>query len=44
VVFGRPLLPGDYDNQAEGKERYQQASERIMAAIAALEVPRPKVI
>ena len=44
VVFGRPLLPGDYDNLADGKERYQHASERIMAAIAALELPRPKVI
>ena len=44
VVFGRPLLPVDYDNRAEGKERYQHASERIMAAIAALELPRPKVI
>jgi 1-acyl-sn-glycerol-3-phosphate acyltransferase len=44
VVFGWPLLPADYDNQADGKERYQRASERIMAAIAALDLPRPTVI
>jgi 1-acyl-sn-glycerol-3-phosphate acyltransferase len=44
VVFGRPMLAGDYDDQSEGKERYQHASERIMSAIAALELPRPKVI
>jgi 1-acyl-sn-glycerol-3-phosphate acyltransferase len=44
VVFGRPLLAADYDDQSEGKERYQHASDRIMSAIAALEFPRPKVI
>jgi 1-acyl-sn-glycerol-3-phosphate acyltransferase len=44
VVIGRPLLAADYDDQSEGKERYQHASERIMSAIAALELPRPKVI
>jgi 1-acyl-sn-glycerol-3-phosphate acyltransferase len=44
VVFGRALLPVDYDDRSEGKERYQHASERIMAAIAALEMPRPTVI
>jgi 1-acyl-sn-glycerol-3-phosphate acyltransferase len=44
VVFGRPLRREDYDSGAEGKERYQHASERIMAAIAALQPPRPTVI
>jgi 1-acyl-sn-glycerol-3-phosphate acyltransferase len=44
VVFGRPLRPADYDDRSEGKERYQHASERIMAAIAALELPQPQVI
>jgi 1-acyl-sn-glycerol-3-phosphate acyltransferase len=44
VMFGRPLLPRDYDDQSEGKDRYQHASERIMAAIAALELPRPRVV
>ncbi len=44
VVFGRPLLAADYDDQSEGKDRYQHASERIMSAIAALELPRPTVI
>jgi len=44
IVFGRPLLPADFDDRTQGKERYQRASERIMAAIAFLEMPRPKVI
>jgi 1-acyl-sn-glycerol-3-phosphate acyltransferase len=44
VVFGPPLLPADYDDRTAGKERYEQASERIMAAIAALELPSAKVI
>jgi 1-acyl-sn-glycerol-3-phosphate acyltransferase len=44
VVFGPPLLATDYDDHSEGKERYQRASDRIMSAIAALELPRPTVI
>ena len=44
VVFGRPLAPAEYDQPADGKERYQRASERIMAAIAALERPRQTVV
>ena len=44
VVFGPPLLAADYDDHLEGKERYQHASDRIMSAIAALELPRPTVI
>jgi 1-acyl-sn-glycerol-3-phosphate acyltransferase len=44
VVFGRPLLATEYDDHSEGKERYQHASDRIMSAIAALELPRPTVI
>jgi 1-acyl-sn-glycerol-3-phosphate acyltransferase len=44
VVFGRPLLPGDYDDRTAGKERYEHASERVMEAIARLELPSPKVI
>jgi 1-acyl-sn-glycerol-3-phosphate acyltransferase len=43
VVFGRPLSPAYYDPGA-GKDRYQEASERIMAAIAQLECPEPAVI
>ena len=38
-VIGRPLQPADYDDPAAGKQRYQLASERIMASIAALELP-----
>jgi 1-acyl-sn-glycerol-3-phosphate acyltransferase len=44
VVFGKPLLPADYDHPADGKERYQRASERIMAAIAKLERPKYLVL
>jgi 1-acyl-sn-glycerol-3-phosphate acyltransferase len=44
VVFGKPLQPADYDDPNDGKERYQRASERIMAAIAQLEEPKPLVV
>lgn len=44
VVFGTPLHPREYDHPEDGKERYQRASERIMAAIAKLERPRPVVV
>ncbi len=44
VVYGRPLAPADYDDPAAGKERYQRASEKIMSAIAALELPPPQVV
>lgn len=43
VVFGKPLLPSYYDPGA-GKDRYQVASERIMAAIAQLQEPQAPVI
>ncbi len=43
IVFGPALSPADYDNLADGKERYQRASERIMGAIAKLSEP-PLVI
>jgi 1-acyl-sn-glycerol-3-phosphate acyltransferase len=44
VTYGPPLLPADYDDPRAGKQRYQQAAERIMAAIAKLEPPRVAVI
>ena len=44
VVFGAPILPAEYDDSAAGKERYQVASERIMARIAALREPVPDVV
>ena len=44
VVFGRPIPPEDYDDPAAGKERYQVASERIMARIAQLQPPVALVI
>lgn len=43
VVFGPPLLPSQYDPGA-GKDRYQQASERIFAVIAKLERPPIRVV
>lgn len=44
VVFGPPISAADYDDPKAGKERYQLASERIMAAIARLERPSPRVM
>jgi 1-acyl-sn-glycerol-3-phosphate acyltransferase len=44
VVFDRPMLPVDYDSPADGKERYQIASERIMARIAALRRPAERIV
>jgi 1-acyl-sn-glycerol-3-phosphate acyltransferase len=43
VVFGPPLAPAAYD-VGTGKERYQAASEQVMAAIARLRVPEAVVI
>ena len=40
VVFGRPISPAIYDEPSAGRERYQIASERIMAEIARLEEPQ----
>jgi len=44
VVFGPPLTPADYDEPAADRDRYQIASERIMAAIARLQLPAPAMI
>lgn len=44
VVFGQPLPPAAYDDPKAGKERYQRASEAIMAAIAKLRLPPETVI
>lgn len=44
IVYGRPLFPEDYDDPKAGKERYQLASEKIMAAIGALREPRPVIV
>lgn len=44
VVFGKPILPQRYDDPKSGKERYQIASDRIMAEIAKLECPQPKIV
>jgi 1-acyl-sn-glycerol-3-phosphate acyltransferase len=44
IVFGRPLLPVEYDDPKAGKDRAQVASERIMAQIARLEPPPVRII
>jgi 1-acyl-sn-glycerol-3-phosphate acyltransferase len=44
VVIGRPMAPASYDDPDAGKARYQLASERIMARIAALEPPAALVV
>jgi 1-acyl-sn-glycerol-3-phosphate acyltransferase len=44
VVFGRPIPPERYDEPGAGKDRYQIASDRIMAEIARLELPTSPVI
>jgi 1-acyl-sn-glycerol-3-phosphate acyltransferase len=44
VVYGKPLQPADYDDPKAGKERYQLASEKIMAAIAALREPQSVIV
>lgn len=44
VVFGRPLPPSAYDDPGAGKDRYQVASERIMAEIAKIEPPRIEIV
>jgi 1-acyl-sn-glycerol-3-phosphate acyltransferase len=44
VVFGPPIPPSAYDEPAAGKERYQIASERIMAEIAKLQRPAERIV
>lgn len=45
VTYGAPLIAEDYDPGREaGKERYQLIADRIMAAIARLERPRPEAV
>lgn len=44
VVFGPPIKPEQYDDPKAGKDRYQIASERIMAEISRLELPQPRVV
>jgi 1-acyl-sn-glycerol-3-phosphate acyltransferase len=44
VTYGPPLSPADYDNPADGKERYARTAARIMAAITKIEAPPVTVI
>jgi 1-acyl-sn-glycerol-3-phosphate acyltransferase len=44
VVFGKPISPARYDEPSAGKDRYQIASDRIMAEIAQLKLPAVQVV
>lgn len=44
VVFGKPISPARYDEPSAGKDRYQIASNRIMAEIAQLQLPPVQVV
>ena len=44
VAFGKPLQPADYDNPADGKERYSRTAARIMAAIMSIRLPVAPII
>jgi 1-acyl-sn-glycerol-3-phosphate acyltransferase len=44
VTFGRPLQPTEFDNPADGKERYVNAAKRIMAAITRIGPPGATVV
>jgi 1-acyl-sn-glycerol-3-phosphate acyltransferase len=39
VRYGPALAPSDYDHPEDGKERYDRAAQRIMAAIAHIDPP-----
>ena len=43
-VVGQPMAPASYDDPDAGKARYQLASERIMARIAALQPPPVQIV
>ena len=44
VVFGKPVTVAEFEDRSAGKQRYQIASERIMARIAALTAPPVNVV
>jgi len=44
VVFGPPIPPAVYDDPKAGKQRYQIASERIMAHIGRLQPPTAPIV
>ncbi|MCC5789824.1 MAG: 1-acyl-sn-glycerol-3-phosphate acyltransferase [Opitutales bacterium] len=41
VHFGKPLFPSDFDPGGRGKDRYQEATDRIMNRLRALSRPTP---
>lgn len=45
IVYGKPLLPIDYDpGKSVGKERYQRIADNIMSAISKIKRPRQNVV
>jgi 1-acyl-sn-glycerol-3-phosphate acyltransferase len=45
IVYGKPLLPIDYDpGKSAGKQRYQQIADNIMSAISKIKRPRLSVV
>jgi 1-acyl-sn-glycerol-3-phosphate acyltransferase len=44
IAYGKPLQVSEIEDKSAGKQRYQVASERIMAAIAELQPPPIKII
>ncbi len=44
ITYGKPLQIEDIEDRSAGKQRYQVASERIMAAIAKLERPSVTIV
>jgi 1-acyl-sn-glycerol-3-phosphate acyltransferase len=44
VAYGKALSPQEYDNPADGRERYARTAARIMEAITRIEAPRAPVV
>ena len=44
VVYGKPIYPKEYDPGKKDPQRYQKAVDKIMEAMAALEIPKGDLI
>lgn len=44
IVYGKPIAPDAYDPGAESNDRYLEASERVMEAIAKIEKPKTLIL
>lgn len=43
IIYGKPLLPEDYDPGKQVEDRYAQAAQKIMDAIGSIELPVTKI-